>query len=183
MYVIILIHFTYKYFGDVMKKLCYLIVCFFSIVFMSLIALCYEKPIQSSVRIIDELDKTIDIYYIYDNSLKKASLPSVGDDQIREIFDYLSSSANYAPKDYYSVVPNSTILLSYEITDNLVKLNVTKQFLLYNEKDILYLAALINENYLLLGYEGASISINGSLHEKINQLMHTKRYKDYIKVF
>lgn len=115
-----------------------------------------------------EEKETIIIYYVSDEQVIGINMPKTSSNKymlIEEAFAYLTSKANTS--NYASCVNLSTKLISYEIRNDAIYLNVTSDFYRIDDSKVDLALAQILYTYKNLNYKKVFIKIDDVLVEQV----------------
>ena len=136
-----------------------------------------EYKIYSSVSYTPT--KTMPIYLVDKNNLvsrlEMVKVSTNFDDLVKEIINNLTinNDTNHIPNSFKKIIPEKTKLLSYELENDLLKINFSKEFLNVSKEDeeklleaLIYSLTEIKEvNKIMIFIEG----------ERLNNLPHSKK--------
>lgn len=89
------------------------------------------------------------------------------ENKIDETFQYLTMNANCLPLEFITHLPYQARLLDYDLQNEALSLNVSKEFLLYKEEDDFNIARELFFSYYEQGIKKLFLYVEG---EKLNQL-------------
>ncbi len=104
-------------------------------------------------------EKLVSVSYTFDNTI-----------EVNYLFDLLTNKSNSIKEDYDTKLIITTRLLSYEIKDNNIILNVDNEFTRYNEVECYQIYSQLKNTFSNLGYESLIINVNDILLENIGYI-------------
>ena len=132
-----------------------------------------------TINLNDERVSPIITYLPYQESYEKIKICSkkeeefyfinldYSENKIDEAFQYLTMKANCLPLEFKTHLPYQARLLDYDLQNETLSLNVSKEFLLYKEEDDFSIARELFFSYYEQGIKKLFLYVEG---EKLNQL-------------
>lgn len=109
----------------------------------------------------------IKVYYYIGDEIVGYTYYISDENEIVVIFNYLTNESNLINDIHQTYIPISTTLLSYEIVNSQLFLNLSDDFLRYNESNAEQIIEQFKKSYQDLGFSVLKIKIDGVLLKNI----------------
>lgn len=92
------------------------------------------------------------------------------ENKIEEAFNYLSQNNNALPESFFTHIPLSTRLLDYTAVDDNLSLNLSEEFLQYDQEYDYEIACEIFFTFYEQGFNRVYLLVNGSLLDRLGDM-------------
>lgn len=128
----------------------------------------------------EQVEQVTHKVYYYD-STKLVYIDIVFDNNVSvvELFDLLSNQSNSIKEDYDTKIITSTKLLSYEVVNEELHINLSDDFLRYNEEECFLIYNQLRNTFSNLGYTSLKIKVDDNYLEFIGYINITNGIELY----
>lgn len=113
---------------------------------------------------------THDVYYYDNDKLVYVTISFDNNIEVKYLFDLLTNKSNTINNSYDTKLIVSTILINYEIEDKCLTVNLSEDFLRYNDNDAYSIFVQLRNTFSNLGYETLLIKVEEELLQTIGYI-------------
>lgn len=132
----------------------------------------FMKDRVENIEYVYEQRELIDysVFYYNENELVHVVISVDDEEYIPMLFNLLTNQSNTIKEDYETKLIVSTKLISYEIEEDNLMINLTEDFLRYKEGDGFKIINQLKNTFSNLGYENLLIKVEGVMLESIDEI-------------
>lgn len=113
---------------------------------------------------------THNVYYYDDNKLVYINITFDNEIEINFLFDLLTNRSNTFSHDYDTKLITSTQLISFEINNENIILNLSSDFLRYNDDDCYEILTQLRSTFSNLGYTKLFLKVEDNFLESLGYI-------------